>query len=310
MSSGASGLRVVAVTVVPQFPQAVNMLLQQRGHRLVAVLTAPGPRSRRSDDYLSVAQQTPLGVDVILSNHRGRWADLLRVYQPDLLFCGGFNWKLPAELLDLPRLGAYNMHDSLLPKYRGRNAIGWALRNDEPVSGVTFHRMTSDFDTGPLLAQVPYPIVDDDDADTILQKFVAAFFQGHLLALQKLEAGDPGDPQDESQATHASGAFEPAWRWLDWSKPARDTHLQVRSWYGVRDVPRGAFGVIDGSPILITKTRLLRGATSGAAPGTIMERRVDRSLVVQCADAPLEIVSWQPVSLEEAGSESADNAST
>lgn len=298
-STASSGLRVVAVTVVPQFPQAVSMMLQQRGHRLVAVLTAPGPRSRRSDDYLAVAQQTPPGIDVIISNHRSRWASLLDLYQPDLIFCGGFNWKLPQELLDLPRLGAYNMHDSLLPKYRGRNATGWALRNNEPQAGITFHRMTPEFDDGPILAQMPYSIVDEDDAESVMQKFVGAFFQGHMLALAALERGDPGVAQDETQATFAGGAFESEWRHLDWARPALELHRQVRSWYGARDVPRGAFGQADGAEILITKTRSVDAPATGAAPGTILERRPDGSLLVQCGAGTLELVGWQPAGSEE-----------
>lgn len=71
-----------------------------------------------------MAQQTSPGVGVIISNLRGRWVDLLHTYEPDSLFCGGFNWKLPPDVLDVPRLGAYNLQDSLLPKYRGRHATG------------------------------------------------------------------------------------------------------------------------------------------------------------------------------------------
>ena len=75
-------------------------------------------------------------------------------------------------------------------------------------------------------------------------------------ALERVARGDPGDPQDESQATEA-GLFEDAWRIIDWSQPARTIHNQVRSWVGLRDIPPGALGEIDGETLQITKTRLV-----------------------------------------------------
>ena len=82
--------------------------------------------------------------------------------------------------------------------------------------------------------------------------------------------GDPGDAQDESQATEA-GLFEDAWRIIDWSQPARTIHNQVRSWVGLRDIPLGALGEIDGQTLQITRTRLMPNGPATkepAPPGT------------------------------------------
>ena len=105
--------------------------------------------------------------------------------------------------------------------------------------------------------------------------------------------GEAGDPQDESQATEA-GLFEDAWRVIDWSQPARTVHNQVRSWVGLRDIPAGALGEIDGETLQITKTRLLAGRIHGACPappGTVVQRDGER-LIVQCGDGPIEILAW------------------
>ena len=107
--------------------------------------------------------------------------------------------------------------------------------------------------------------------------------------------GDPGDPQDESQATEA-GLFEDAWRVIDWSQPARTIHNQVRSWIGLRDIPSGALGEIDSETLQITKTRLIPVESTQQAqvpPGTVV-RRDGESLIVQCGDGPIEILKWSP----------------
>jgi methionyl-tRNA formyltransferase len=293
-TTDSASLRVVLFTVIPQFVPLFEQIVVKQGHRLVGIVTAPGPRSRRSDDYLAVAQHARPGLDVIISNYPNRWAHMIRPLRPDLIWCLGFNWKIPVDVLDIPRLGTVNRHDSLLPRYRGRNATGWALRNDESEYGVTAHYMTPGFDDGPILAQRCISITDDDySIDTIFPRFIATGLDVTAEALERAAAGDPGTPQDETQATHTGGAFEPEWRYVDWSKPARDIFVQVRSWYGARDVPRGAFATIDGQEALLTATRLTYVTSNHATPGTVLERRDDGILLVQCGDGPLEILEWK-----------------
>jgi methionyl-tRNA formyltransferase len=285
-------LRIVLFTVRPDNVPLTEEWLGKRGHRVVGVLTAPGPRSRQTDGYLGVAQHARPGLDVIISNYPNRWADMIRPMRPDLIVCAAFNWKIPADVLQVPRLGAINGHDALLPRYRGRNATGWALRNDEPEFGLTMHRMTPALDDGPILAQRRIPITDQDDIDSLFPRLGNAAESAFEEAVERIEVHDPGIPQDESQVTYAGGAFEPEWRQIDWNNPARNIFLQIRSWWGSRDVPRGAFAVIDGQRALITKAWCSEQPSNGAAPGTVLDRRDDGSLLVQCADGPLEIVQW------------------
>jgi methionyl-tRNA formyltransferase len=125
----------------------------------------------------------------------------------------------------------------------------------------------------------------------------------HLLrqALERVAQGDPGEPQDESRATYA-GLFEPEWRTIDWTQPARTIHNQVRSWIGFRDSHHGAIGEINGERFTITRTRLLppSQASDGGVPGTVLSQDAEQ-MVVQCGDGPLAILAWTPAESGPAG---------
>jgi methionyl-tRNA formyltransferase len=278
------------------FFSLVHEAAQTMGHRVVGVLTTPGPRRRRSASYLEVVAAVPPGIDVLVSNHPGRWAATVATWQPDLIVSGGFPWRIPAEVLDAARYGGINTHDALLPRHRGPNATGWAFRLGDRETGVTIHRLSPEFDTGAILAQHRVPIEDHDTWDTLLPQFVQALPALLGQAIDRIARGDPGDPQDEALATEA-GLFPPEWRPIDWNQPARSIHNQVRSWVGLRDIPAGALGELDGQMTQIVRTRLLPPRENGTrteTPGTILKRSDDH-LVVQCGDGPLEILEWHPL---------------
>jgi methionyl-tRNA formyltransferase len=289
--------RIVVFTNIPGgvIYSLVDEIVRPLGHRVVGVVTSPGPKRRRSPTYLEVVAAVSPGVDVIVSNHPEHWAAMLAPLKPDLFISGGFPWRIPADVLALPRLGAINFHDAILPRHRGPNATGWAFRQNDAETGLTIHRLGPEFDTGPLLAQVRVPITDDDNMSTLMAILVDHAPELLRQALKRVAHGDPGDPQDESQATEA-GLFEDAWRVIDWSQPARTIHNQVRSWVGMRDIPLGALGEIDGETCEITKTRLAPDELTEhepAPPGTVLRRDGER-LVVQCGDGPIEVLTWSP----------------
>ncbi len=289
--------RVVVFTNMPGgvVYSLVDDVVRPLGHRIVAVVTSPGPKRRRSPTYLEVVAAVPPGVDVLVSNHPQRWAAMLAPLQPDLLISGGFPWRIPADVLALPRLGAINFHDAPLPRHRGPNATGWAFRLGDTETALTVHRLTPEFDAGPILAQVRIPIVDDDDWSTLFPQSVAHAPGLLRQALARIARGEEGEPQDEAQATEA-GLFEEAWRLIAWDQPARTVHNQVRSWIGLRDIPPGALAEIDGQLVQITKTRLLAsssGQPESPVPGTVVERD-GAHLVVQCGDGPIEVLAWSP----------------
>jgi methionyl-tRNA formyltransferase len=234
---------------------------------------------------------------VLVSNHPARWAATLTPLRPDLIIVAGFSWKLPQDVLDLPRLGAINIHNALLPRYRGRGyyITAWAFRNDDREIGWTTHRMTAEFDTGSILAQGSIPIGDDDDMQTLFAPYFDLSFDLLPRAFERIANGDPGDPQNEDEATDST-VFEEEWRNIDWNDSARAIHNKVRSWASVGSTnpyPNTALGVIDGVERQILKTRLVKSNPATAAlPGTILEGNGD-TMLIQCGDGPLQILRYE-----------------
>lgn len=284
-------LRALVVSASPMLATVWKNALEARGHTVVAFLTSAGPSKRRLEGYAELAAQYGGTRDVLISSRPKTWARVFEPYQLDLLACCGFPWRLPADFLQLPRLGAVNMHPSLLPKYRGAgpNVFGWMFRNDERQGGMTIHRMSVDFDTGAILAQRSVPIEDDDTFETLAGRLGTVMMPALDEAIAKVEAGDPGRAQ-EGDGFYCD-PFEDEWRTIDWSRPARQVHNQVRSWTGMESQGH-ARADLDGETVTVKRTRLL--GTDGhapAAPGTVLERRPD-GLVVQCGDGPLLVIDW------------------
>jgi methionyl-tRNA formyltransferase len=274
----------------------MQQILAAHGHKLVGILTSPGPKGRGLDRYLDVVKAAPRGVDAIVSNYPRRWAAMLAPMRPDLIVSAAFPWIIPDDVIGMPRLGTINMHGGLLPEGRGPNSMGWALRKGDAEVGFTIHRVDSDLDTGPILSRITEP-AGDEYFDVMFNKLLPRMPELWGTALTRVAAGDPGDPQDESRAFYA-GFFEEAYRAIDWTQPAREIHNQCRAWMaGLRGMVPGAIGVVDGQPIRVLRTRVVEGGNGAAAPGDVLDRS-DETLTVQTGDGAVEVLRFQPVAVE------------
>ncbi len=262
---------------------AVISLLEQFGQRVPLVVTTPGPAARRTDAYKDVVANMPRNVDVLVTSHIGRLAAMLKGLEPDLIFVTGFPWRLPPELLALPRLGCVNTHPALLPRYRGPNPLFWHFMNGETQGGLTIHRMDPEFDTGPTLSQRAVEITPDDDLDSFFPKLFVAGGEMIVEALAKVAAGDPGTPQSTEGASYAPLCTE-AERWLDWSRTATQLRNQIRGWGH-----EGARARVEERTILARRARVvqLSPALEMAQPGRMLEESSEGLLVRAGQDALL-----------------------
>lgn len=250
-------MRIVLVSQVPAAVHGLTALLQTLGHEPVALLCSREHAGRYGNQFDDLVRDAPAELDIVVPATRDRIAPLLATYEPDVLLCLGFPWKIPGDALAVPRLGAINGHPSLLPRYRGPSPVAWAIRNGDSEIGFTLHRMDAALDTGPILAQALMTLADEHTYEELESKF--AELVGELLprALARAASGDQGDPQDETHASYES-FFGPDYVWIDWAKPASEVYRQVKAWRFASQAPgdRGALTELDGETVRVLRTSL------------------------------------------------------
>jgi methionyl-tRNA formyltransferase len=267
-------LRIVLISEVGPAVEGLSALLRGLGHEPVALLCVRRDAERYPalDELLRAA---PPELDVVMPAARDRIAPLLRLFDPDVAMCLGFPWKIPPDALAVPRHGIVNGHPSLLPRYRGPSPVSWAIRNGEDEVGFTFHYMDAELDTGNILGQARIQLDDEHGWDELTPKIASAV--GDVLpgVLERVERGEPGEPQDESRATYC-GQFEPEFAWIDRTRSKAEIARQVRAWrfQPMMVEPRGALTELDGDTV-----RVLRVT---AEPG--------EGAAMQCGDGTLWIV--------------------
>jgi UDP-4-amino-4-deoxy-L-arabinose formyltransferase/UDP-glucuronic acid dehydrogenase (UDP-4-keto-hexauronic acid decarboxylating) len=198
----------------------------------------------------------------------GDWLDRLRAWDPDFIFSFYYRRLLPAAVLETARRGAFNLHGSLLPKYRGRCPVNWVLIHGERETGVTLHHMVAKADAGDIVAQRRVPIAEDDTAATLYGKLTIAAAELLRATYPRLLAGTaPRTPQDHSQAT-TFGGRTPADGLIDWTQSARQIANLVRA---VTHPYPGALTHWRGMPLLIWQARVDDGDINGPAPGTVVQ---------------------------------------
>ncbi len=289
--------RIVLVSTVQPAVEGFAAFARALGHEPVAVVTSQGPGGRRDVRpdrrafFDRLVWESPPDLDIAIASGRSRVAPLLRAFQPDLVLCLGFPWRLTPEALAVPRLGCVNSHPSRLPRYRGPSPIAWHVRNGEPELGVTFHRMDEQFDTGGVLAQDAMPLGDDDWMADLQPRF-AELMPGLLTRVfERVAAGDPGDAQDDTEASYA-GFFEDEYGELDWAWPAGEVHRRVRAWSFQIGWGRGARAELGGSARRLLRTRVERGETPGR-PGAVLARDGE-ALLVRCGEDAVWVLESEP----------------
>lgn len=249
-------MRVILVAQIPSAVEGFSRLLQDLGHEPVALVCTREHADRYGGAFEALVRGAPDGLDVVIPAHRSAIAPLLRTYEPDLLLCAGFPWKIPSDALAVPRLGAMNGHPGLLPEYRGPIPVAWAIRKGERRIGFTFHRMDAELDTGAILSHGRVPLADEHSWQELTPKLMA--LAGELLpaALARVEAGDPGEPQGEGSSLPF---FEPEYAQIDWEQPAHEIYHQVRAWRfaSVAAGPLGALSDLDGETVRVLRVSLV-----------------------------------------------------
>ncbi|MBN3759095.1 formyltransferase [Paraburkholderia sp. Tr-20389] len=181
--------------------------------------------------------------------------------RPDFIFSFYYRHMLPVDLLAVAPRGAYNMHGSLLPKYRGRVPTNWAVLNGETETGATLHEMAAKPDAGAIIAQTPVPILPDDTAAQVFDKVTVAAEQTLWRALPALLAGEaPHLPNDLAHGSYFGGRKPEDGR-IDFSQSGQRVYNLIRA---VAPPYPGAFTDIGGERFVVARARLAQPGAAGA----------------------------------------------
>jgi methionyl-tRNA formyltransferase len=184
--------------------------------------------------------------------------------QPDFLFSFYYRALIGAPLLRAARRAALNMHGSLLPKYRGRAPVNWAILRGERETGATLHYMVERADAGDIVDSQAVPILADDDAREVFAKVTVAAEMVLARSLPALIAGTAARIPQPILAGQYFGRRTPEDGRIDWSRPASEIHNLVRA---VAPPFPGAFGLVGGQRWEIHRTRLSEArAPAGVGP--------------------------------------------
>jgi methionyl-tRNA formyltransferase len=198
---------------------------------------------------------------------------------PDFVFSFYYRQLLPAPLLATARRGALNMHGSLLPRFRGRAPVNWAVLRGATETGATLHYMVARADAGDIVDQESVPIGENDTAYEVFLYVADAAEKVLARALPGLIAGIAArTPQDISQGEYC-GRRRPEDGRIDWSRPAREIHNLVRA---VAPPFPGAFANFGNERWLVARTRVL---PRSAVPKLRLALHAEESqCVVTCLD--------------------------
>jgi len=260
-------------------------LLLARGARVVGVVTHPDDpgEARWFGSVAELARAAGLPCHVVRSARSPELLETIRGLRPDLVFSCYFRRLLPGALLALPRLGALNLHGSLLPRYRGRAPVNWAVLHGERETGATLHHMVERADAGDIVDQEAVPIGPEDTAGEVSLRVAEAAVRVLDRQLDALERGDaPRRPQDERLAT-CFGRRRPEDGRIDWRRPATQVVDLVRA--VTRPFP-GAFSDTGQGRLYVWKARAVPG---DGAPGEVLS--LDPP-VLACGDGAVALLEW------------------
>jgi len=268
-------------------------LLLERGDNVVALIThEDNPDEKIWFKTPAVAaREHNIPVHTPLKVGTPEWIERIAAMRPDLILSVYYRNMIGTKVLNLAPLGAFNMHGSLLPRYRGRAPINWAVLHGESRIGMTLHRMVREPDAGAIVDQDGVDIGPRDTAEQAFRKVLPCARRVLARQIDALLAGTASQtPQDAAQATYFGGRKPEDGR-IDWSRGCVQIFNLIRA---VTDPYPGAFTDMGPSRLMVWWAEPVLGVRPAAKPGEILSVE---PLVVATSDGALELTrtEWRGV---------------
>jgi len=262
-------------------------LLLERGDNVVALITHEDNPNEKIWFKTPAVAAREKGVPVFTpeSVNNPEWRERIAELKPDLILSVYYRNMIGTKILALPPLGAWNMHGSLLPAYRGRAPINWAILHGESRIGMTLHRMVKSADAGAIIDQNGVNLTPRDTAEEAFHKVLPCARRILARQIDALLAGKVREkPQDESKATYFGGRKPEDGR-IAWTQTSRQIFNLIRA---VTDPYPGAFTDIGPARLMVwwAETDSAAARDRHGAPGEVLSLT---PLVVATADGAMEL---------------------
>ena len=278
----------------PEFAVPPLEALHAAGHEIVAVYTQPDRPAGRGQSLTASpvkrrALELGLPVEQPATLKVADAVERLRERAPDLMVVVAYGLILPQAVLDVPRLGCWNIHASLLPRWRGAAPIQRAILAGDDITGITIMQMDAGLDTGPMLLVREVPIGSGESGGELHDRLSRVGAEAIVAAVSEWQAGRiTPRPQPAEGASYAAKLRKEEAR-IDWSHAAAVIARQVRA-FNPWPVAETTW---DGRQLRIWRAEPAPGAASaGAVPGTVLESAAGR-IVVATGDGALSLLQVQ-----------------
>lgn len=259
-------------------------------HQLLAVVTTPDKERGRGQKItftpvkqFAVEHNIPVFQPEKLKGNE-EFANQMRELQPDLFVVVAFR-ILPKEIFEIPKFGSFNLHASLLPKYRGAAPIQWALIKGETETGLTTFKLAEKVDTGNIYLQIKVTIYPEDNFGTLHDRLSELGADVVMKTIEMIENGNYQLlPQDDSLASPAPKITKEICK-IDWNKSADEIHNLVR---GLSPYP-AAFFLFKDKVIKVYRTEIVR--TKNLKPFEIYQTK--KELIIGCGRDAIRILEIQ-----------------
>ena len=273
----------------PEFAVPSLKLLYQSSHEVIAVVTVPDkPKGRGQKLQFSEIKIAALDLGIkILQPEKLKdenFVNELKELAPDIIIVTAFR-ILPPEVYKIPKFGSFNLHASLLPKYRGAAPINWAIINGENETGVTTFFLQDKVDTGNIILQEKTEIQDLDNFGTMYEKLSVIGAELTIKTVERISEGNVEvQNQDDSLASPAPKIFKEDCK-INWNDTAENIFNFIR---GLSPYPT-AFTQIDGKVLKIFESE--KTSLQSAKPGVMFVK--EKALYISAKDNCLKINSLQ-----------------
>ena len=281
----------IAFLGTPQITADCLAALARAGHEIACVYSQPQKaRGRgqlvRPSPVEALAIELGLPTRLPTSMRETEEIIAFRAMNLDAAVVVAFGQILPREVLEAPRLGSFNLHASLLPRWRGAAPIQRAIMAGDAVTGVQVMRMTEGLDEGPILSTATLRIDADETDGSLFERVSAAGAALLVDTLQAIESGTAVEtPQAHEGVTYAKKVKAEEAR-IHWGHPAAQVDRQIR---GLSPFPGAWFEIHSPRGLVRVKALISRAEEGSGPPGTVL----DENLLIACGDGAVRLIKAQ-----------------